>query len=104
MPRPALSWRMAKRAKALTKRSQHDQAGQGETPMLNVDQARAAAQESDGSPINCTGCGETGIVFWESQFSRRVLAARIPRRLKGNFYLHGDKIACGRCQQIYRPE
>jgi hypothetical protein len=57
-----------------------------------------------GRAIQCKGCGELGRAAWEkSRVDAFDNAARVTR-LSGNFYLHHEHIACGRCQQIYRAD
>jgi len=57
-----------------------------------------------GRAIQCRGCGELGRALWERAPSDIFQAAPNVMRTSGNFYLHHGQIACGRCQQIYRPD
>ena len=55
-----------------------------------------------GRAIQCKGCGEIGRAAWTRDAAGSLEAAPLITRLSGNFYLHHGRIACGRCQQVYR--
>jgi len=57
-----------------------------------------------GRAIQCKGCGELGRASWERSLADRFHAVPQVTGLSGNFYLHNGRIACGRCQQIYRAD
>jgi hypothetical protein len=60
----------------------------------------AKTEGETGRAIRCKGCGEIGRAAWKAADS--LEAAPMVTRLSGNFYLHHGRIACGRCQQVYR--
>lgn len=62
----------------------------------------ARAQAQTGRAIQCRGCGEIGRAAWTRNAGDSLETAPPVTRLSGNFYLHHGRIACGRCQQIYR--
>jgi hypothetical protein len=62
----------------------------------------ARAQAQTGRAIQCRGCGEIGRAAWTRDAGDSLEATPPVTRLSGNFYLHHGRIACGRCQQIYR--
>jgi hypothetical protein len=66
-------------------------------------QGEAGAAPDVGRVIQCAGCGEIGRAAWERSPAESFEAHPAVTRLGGNFYLHHGDIACGRCQQIYRP-
>jgi hypothetical protein len=63
---------------------------------------QARAQAEAGRALQCRGCGEIGHAAWTCGAADALEAAPEGTRLSGNFYLHQGRIACGRCQQIYR--
>jgi hypothetical protein len=58
------------------------------------------AEAETGRAIQCKGCGEIGRAAWVR--GAPFEPAPSVTRLSGNFYLHHGRIACGRCQQVYR--
>ena len=65
-------------------------------------QTGVAVEAEAGRAIQCKGCGEIGRAAWVRGTADLLEAAPLVTRLSGNFFLHHGRIACGRCQQVYR--